>query len=175
MQVNTIITSEESARIYSCVVSCSICSHRISAFLTLFVRAVQSTNVGINMFQRWTRKFGGGGPFSDPTAIVPLESLAEPGPGSLWQFHGKHCPRCQRTLARATVLERRAGRAAAILMVASAVVAAVKAQLNQKLTVPFAGLVLAVGLRCVERWAAQAHAKMHRVMTIDEIADVYTF
>ena len=127
------------------------------------------------MFQRWVRKFGGGGPFSDPTAIVSLESLAQPGPGSLWRLHGKTCPRCRRMLSRASTLENSAGRASSILLVATAIVAVVKARLGQKLTMPLAAVVLVVLLQLIGRWAGQAHKKMHREINYDAISDVYAY
>lgn len=127
------------------------------------------------MFQRWVRKFGGGGPFSDPSAIVSLESLAQPGPGSLWQLHGNKCPRCQRMVSRASTLEKSAGRASSVLLVATAVLAVVKARVGQKLTMPLAGVAMVAVLQLIGRWAGQAHEKMHRVINIDAISDVYAY
>jgi hypothetical protein len=93
----------------------------------------------------------------------------------VWQSHGKNCPRCQRTLSRASVLERRAGRASLILLVASSLLALAKTIIGQKLTIPLAGGLLSVAFHSVGRWAAQAQERMHRQMSIDDIADVYEY
>jgi hypothetical protein len=37
------------------------------------------------------------------------------------------------------------------------------------------GLLLSVAFHLMERWAAQAHGRMHRKMGIDDIADVYKY
>jgi hypothetical protein len=50
-----------------------------------------------------------------------------------------------------------------------------KTIIGQKLTIPLAGGLLSVAFHSVGRWAAQAQERMHRQMSIDDIADVYEY
>lgn len=130
---------------------------------------------GIKVFQRWLRSCTNGGPFSDSRAIVSVESLAEPKALSTYDNHGKECPRCQRTLKRAAIIEKTAGRSSTVLLLASSMLALFATASRKSLNAPVAGLIFATFLRMIESSMRKARETMHLKLEHDKIEDVYAF
>lgn len=93
----------------------------------------------------------------------------------MYDYHGKDCPRCQRTLKRASLIERRARQAKRIFLIGSAMLAMVASSLGKKLTVPFLGLIASVASHWIESMMRKAKEAMHLPMDIDAIDDIYAF
>ena len=127
------------------------------------------------MFQRWLRSCANGGPFSDSRAIVSIESLAQPKALSMFDYHGKECPRCQRSLKRAASIEKNAGRSSTILLLASSMLALFVSTSGKKLTIPFLGLFVATLLRVVESIMRKVRETMHARLEVEKIEETYAF
>jgi hypothetical protein len=121
------------------------------------------------------RTISKGGPFSDATAVVTLDSLVEARTGSMYDYHGKDCPRCLRSLKRAALIERRARQATRILLAGSLILALTAASFGKTLKIPLVGFFIALVCQWVEFLMRQAKETMHHKMDTDPIEDVYAF
>lgn len=137
--------------------------------------APSPADVGIKTFQRWLRKFGHGGPFSDPTAVI--DSITEPRFITLWDNHGKNCPRCQRMLARAKLIEKLSHRLKGLTLFCSVTAGFIQSFRGSKMIFAWAGLLVSLMFLCLERMAVQIYEKLHRRTNIPEIdvSDVYAY
>ena len=58
---------------------------------------------GVSIFQRWVKRFAGGGPFASSSSKgkndVQVDSSYQPTQ-SPWDAHIQHCPKCQRCIQR---------------------------------------------------------------------------
>ena len=124
------------------------------------------SDFGVATFQRWVRTYAGGGPFSDPAAVVRRGSLACPPPLSPWDSHCKDCPACRRALRGMAALETAAGLGAWAALAVSAATAVHAASdtaaatfLPRALVVPFLALVGAIGLRWLGGWARRVQER----------------
>lgn len=93
----------------------------------------------------------------------------------MFEYHGKECPRCQRSLKRAAIIEKRAGHSSTALLLASTMLAIFASTAGKNLRLPFLGLFVATLLRVTETIMRIARETMHLRLEIDKIEEIYAF
>jgi hypothetical protein len=94
----------------------------------------------------------------------------------MYEYHGKYCPRCKRSLHRAFAIEHKSIKVSWILLFGSALLGMILSISKRgSLTLPFLGCTLSIIARQIGNKMKSMRESMHESLEVDDITEVYAF
>ena len=101
----------------------------------------------------------------------------------MYEYHGKYCPRCQRSMKRAKIIQNRASQISTIFATISTIGALLISRLStstsssavKSFTIPLVGYCIALVAHILQKQMRYVQDRMHKSFDTDDITDVYAY